>query len=173
MVNYRIAYDRFIRAAKKKNIEDGIVDKSMFNDMPGEVHHIRPRVLGGNNKFKNLVLLSYEDHAYAHLLLNLALLQEKKQDDVIKLNYTIPPFSNFRKIIKKKNPFRRLKVDVYVSGKNWPPTTMSIEEVAKYLCFMNHRNPKNELMLDGMFTTVVRTATFAGSKFGYKMMFHL
>lgn len=173
MVNFRIAYDRFVRAAKKKNIEDGIVDKSMFNDVEGEIHHIKPKVLGGSNKFKNLVLLSHEDHIYAHILLNLAFIQEKKQEIVAKLSYTAPVFDKFRELFKTRHPFRGLKVDIYVRGKNWAPNTMTIDEAARYFCFAAHRNPNNELMLNGMFAMIIRTATFAGSKFGYKMEFHI
>lgn len=36
---------------------------------PAERHHVIPRCIGGNNSAENLILLSPEDHFFAHLLL--------------------------------------------------------------------------------------------------------
>ena len=173
MVSFRTAYSRFIRAAKKKNIEDGIVDKSVMSSIELEVHHIVPKSLGGSNKFKNLVMLSHEDHIYAHLLLNFALMQEKRDDDLKKLSYTIPTYDKLRQMFKTKHPFRGLKVDVRVNANGMPPVAMSLDEAAKYFCFTAHLSPRSETMVNSMFATVIRTAMSNGSKFGYKMMFHI
>lgn len=96
-----------------------------------EVHHINPKQLGGSNKLKNLVLLSHDDHIYAHLLLNLALAQKHCYADLFSLAYTNVPSGILKMLKDRKNIFRGLKIDMFISGKKHTPTTMSIVEAAK------------------------------------------
>ena len=138
-----------------------------------EVHHITPKQLGGSNKLKNLVLLSHDDHVYAHLLLNLALAQEHNYANLTSLSYTNVPSGMLKMLKDRKNIFRGLKIDMFISGKKHTPTTMSIVEAAKIFCILGRKNYTNELLLDTEVTNVVRLATFSGSKFGYKLKLHL
>ena len=138
-----------------------------------EVHHITPKQLGGSNKLKNLVLLDHDEHVYAHLLLNLALVQEHNYRHLMSLSYTNVPSGMLKMLESRKNIFRGLKIDMFISGKKWPPTTMSIADAARILCILARKNPDNKLMLDSMVTEVVRLALFSNSKFGYKMKLHL
>lgn len=138
-----------------------------------EVHHINPKQLGGSNKLKNLVLLSHDDHIYAHLLLNLALAQKHCYADLFSLSYTNVPSGILKMLKDRKNIFRGLKVDMFIAGKKHTPTTMSIVEAAKIFCVLGRKNYTNELLLDTEVTNVVRFATFSGSKFGYKLKLHL
>lgn len=56
-MNYVRIYDEFITSRRGSNPQ------------PAERHHIIPRSIGGNNAAENLILLSPEDHFFAHLLL--------------------------------------------------------------------------------------------------------
>ena len=175
MIDYMTAYKRFISLAKKKM--HGINSKRKIykvgSDENLEVHHVKPKRLGGNSKFKNLVLLSHDDHIYAHLLLNLALTQKNCYDDLFRLDYVNVPNSILKMIKDRKNIFRGLKIDVFISGKKWSPITMSIVDAAKILCILAKRNYENEMLLASMASEVVRLALFHKSKFGYKMKFHM
>ena len=175
MVNYRTAYKRFISSAKKKM--HGIDSKRKLYEVQSdeklEIHHIRPKQLGGNNQLKNLVLMTHDEHVYAHLLLNLALVQEHNYGHLMSLSYTNVPSGMLKMLESRKNIFRGLKIDMFISGKKWPPTTMSIAEAARIFCILARKNPDNKLMLDSMVTEVVRLALFSNSKFGYKMKLHL
>ena len=175
MVDYRTAYKRFISSAKKKM--RGIDSKRKLYEVQSdeklEVHHITPKQLGGSNKLKNLVLLSHDDHVYAHLLLNLALAQEHNYANLTSLSYTNVPSGLLKMLKDRKNIFRGLKIDMFISGKKHAPTTMSIVEAAKIFCILGRKNYTNELLLDTEVTNVVRLATFSGSKFGYKLKLHL
>ena len=138
-----------------------------------EVHHINPKQLGGSNKLKNLVLLSHDDHIYAHLLLNLALAQKHCYADLFSLAYTDVPSGILKMLKDRKNIFRGLKIDMFISGKKHAPTTMSIVEAAKIFCILARKNYTNDLLLDTEVSNVVRLALFSNSKFGYKLKLHL
>lgn len=175
MVDYRTAYKRFISSAKKKM--HGIDSKRKLYEVQSdeklEVHHINPKQLGGSNKLKNLVLLSHDDHVYAHLLLNLALAQKHCYTELFSLSYTNVPSGILKMLKDRKNIFRGLKVDMFIAGKKHTPTTMSIVEAAKIFCVLGRKNYTNELLLDTEVTNVVRLALFSNSKFGYKLKLHL
>lgn len=175
MVDYRTAYKRFISSAKKKM--RGIDSKRKLYEVQSdeklEVHHINPKQLGGSNKLKNLVLLSHDDHIYAHLLLNLALAQKHCYTELFSLAYTNVPSGILKMLKDRKNIFRGLKIDMFISGKKHTPTTMSIVEAAKIFCVLGRKNYTNELLLDTEVTNVVRLALFSNSKFGYKLKLHL
>ena len=174
MIDYMTAYKRFISSAKKKM--RGIDSKRKLYEVQSdnklEAHHVKPKQLGGNNKLKNLVLLSYDDHVYAHLLLNLALAQ-KNCSDLFRLNYTNVPSSILKMLKDRKNIFRGLKIDMFISGKNHAPTTMSIVEAARIFCILARYNYENKILLAKMTAEVIRLALFHKSKFGYKMKFHM
>ena len=175
MIDYMTAYKRFISSAKKKM--RGIDSKRKLyevqSDKKLEVHHVKPKQLGGNNKLKNLVLLSYDDHVYAHLLLNLALAQKNCYADLFRLDYTNVPSSILKMLKDRKNIFRGLKIDMFISGKKQSPITMSIVDAAKILCVLARYNYENKMLLAKMTTEVIRLALFHKSKFGYKMKFHM
>jgi len=175
MVDYRTAYKRFISSAKKKM--HGIDSKRKLYEVQSdeklEVHHINPKQLGGSNKLKNLVLLSHDDHIYAHLLLNLALAQKHCYADLFSLAYTDVPSGILKMLKDRKNIFRGLKIDMFISGKKHAPTTMSIVEAAKIFCILARKNYTNDLLLDTEVSNVVRLALFSNSKFGYKLKLHL
>lgn len=172
MISYRIAYGRFILAAKKKNTKDGFTSNTKLSSLgEGELHHILPRKLGGTNNFKNLVLLSHDEHIYAHMLLNLALAQEGRLDDLRKLNY-FTVLDSTHEILDKKHAFKRLKIDIYVSGKKWPPITMSLHEAAKFMCFVTRKNYLNKIALNDMKHKIFMRAMHIKSFAGYKMKFN-
>ena len=175
MIDYMTAYKRFISSAKKKM--HGIDSKRKIykvgSDEKLEVHHVKPKRLGGNSKFKNLVLLSHDDHVYAHLLFNLALAQKNCYADLFGLNYINVPSSILKMIKDRKSIFRGLKIDMLISGKKQSPITMSIVDAAKILCILAKCNYENEMLLANMTAEVIRLALFHKSKFGYKMKFHM
>ena len=175
MIDYMVAYKRFISSAKKKMY--GIDSKRKIykvgSDEKLEVHHVKPKRLGGNSKFKNLVLLSHDDHVYAHLLLNLALAQKNCYDDIFRLAYVNVPSSILKMIKDRKNIFRGLKIDVFIFGKKQSPITMSIVDAAKILCILARCNYENKMLLAKMTAEVIRLALFNKTKFGYKMKLHI
>lgn len=175
MIDYMTAYKRFISSAKKKM--HGIDSKRKIykvgSDEKLEVHHVKPKQLGGNSKFKNLVLLSHDDHVYAHLLFNFALAQKNCYADLFRLNYTNVPSSILKMIKDRKSIFRGLKIDMLISGKKQSPITMSIVDAAKILCILAKCNYENKMLLASMTAEVIRLALFNKSKFGYKMKFHM
>jgi hypothetical protein len=175
MVNYRTAYRRLIAAAKKKQICLESRAK-LFNVAAKdglEVHHILPKAIGGSNKLKNLVLLSHDEHVYAHMLLNFALLQEGNINALHQLNYGQVCSFLLEMVKKRKNIVRGLKIDVYISGKNYEPNTMSIAETTKLFCCLHRWNFENELLFNDMMKKVVHYAMFAKSAFGYHIRFHV
>ena len=175
MIDYMTAYKRFISSAKKKM--HGIDSKRKIykvgSDEKLEVHHVKPKQLGGSNKFKNLVLLSHDDHVYAHLLLNLALAQKNCYADLFRLDYTNVPNSILKMLKDRKNIFRGLKIDMFISGKKQSPITMSIVDAAKILCVLARYNYENKMLLAKMTAEVIRLALFNKTKFGYKMKLHI
>lgn len=175
MADYSTAYERFISSAKKKM--HGIDSKRKLYEVQSdeklEVHHINPKQLGGGNNLKNFVLLSHDDHVYAHLLLNLALAQKHCYTELSRLSYTKVPSGILKMLKDKKNIFRGLKVDMFIAGNEHAPTTMSIVEAAKIFCVLDRKNYADELLLDTEVTNVVRLALFSKSKFGYKLKLHL
>ena len=175
MIDYMVAYKRFISSAKKKmcGIDSKLKLYEVRSDKKLEVHHVKPKQLGGNNTLKNLVLLSYDDHVYAHLLLNLALAQKNCYADLFGLDYTNVPSSILKMLKDRKNIFRGLKIDVFIFGKKQSLITMSIVDAAKILCILARYNYENEMLLASMTAEVIRLALFNKSKFGYKMKFHM
>ena len=175
MINYRIAYKRLVCTAKKKQLHldskaklFNVASKNNF-----EVHHIYPKSIGGSNKLKNLVMLLHDEHVYAHMLLNFALLQENNIGTLRRLDYG-QVVSNLLKMVKeRKNAFRGLKIDVYVSGKKHQPNTMSIAEATKLFCCLHRLNFENEVFFNDMMKKVMHNAMFAKTICGYLVKFHL
>lgn len=57
-MDYQLVYRRFIESRRSRRV-DGYF----------EVHHVLPRAFGGDDSDENLIILSPEDHFFAHLLL--------------------------------------------------------------------------------------------------------
>lgn len=170
MVNYRTTYNRFISSAKKKmvmcNIDSKLKAYNFQRKNKLEIHHIVPKILGGGKKFKNLVLLSHDDHIYAHFLLNMALFQEGRYGKLAHLGYSAFPAGMLEMLKTRKNVLRGLKVDVFVAGKHRDPTKMGIREIAKVFCVMSRQNYTDQLLFDEMVTKVMRAALFSKSIHG-------
>lgn len=62
-MNYKAIYEQFIDDRRGK--EAALSASGEYR----EVHHVRPRALGGDNQPSNLISLTPEDHLFAHLLL--------------------------------------------------------------------------------------------------------
>lgn len=177
MVNYRTAYNRFVTLAQKKlakhQLDTHHKRHCFCRKHKLEIHHITPKNLGGTNDFNNLVLLSHDDHIYAHFLLNLALFQEGKQEELAKLNYPEIPAKMLDMLNLRKNILRGLKVEVFVSGKNNPPTIMSIREITKILCVIRRWNFTNQLLFSSMLIKVIRAALFFRPVSGIKLRLNM
>lgn len=63
MLNYRKIYDNLVSKAKLRGL-----DKNKFNSYC-EIHHIKPRSIGGSDSIDNLVMLTGREHYIAHMLL--------------------------------------------------------------------------------------------------------
>lgn len=171
--SFKTAYERFICAAKKRQDASQLTRREMQklkSKSSLEVHHIIPRSLGGTDKLANLVLLTHADHIYAHLLLNLALAQEDKQEWLAKLTYrTVPPKLLMKLLKSRKNALRGLKIDMFIAGKKHPPTTMSITDAAKICCAVARLDFSDQSLLSKMAAEVLSTAIYSSRKLGYRL----
>lgn len=177
MVNYRTTYNRFVSSAKKRMDEHKIDSKLKLYQLQRkskmEIHHITPKILGGGNKLRNLVLLSHDEHTYAHFLLNLALFQEGRHERLNQLDYSAFPDKMLEMLNSRKNVLRGLKIEVFISGKHQAPTIMSIREVAKIFCIIRRWNYMDSSLFDNMITKIMRAALFFKPVSGIKMKLHM
>ena len=80
--NYQKDYDELISAAKSQNRTKGQIYY--------ELHHIKPKSLGGDNSKENLVLLTFEEHLLAHYLLWKITKTDKMAKALISMKPNIP-----------------------------------------------------------------------------------
>ena len=109
-MNYYEAYKRLVLKAKKENICAGYtsIRKMKASKNGNEIHHIKPKCLCDDDSFSNLVLLSHDDHIYAHWLMNLSYYQCGNFKALNKLMY-----GKFLSIEHfKRNAFRGLKIQL-------------------------------------------------------------
>ena len=175
MANYRTAYDYLISRARRQMAASGIVTKKQLYAASGEeanlqIHHVQPQKFGGKNTVQNMVLLSPDEHCWAHTLLNLALYQEKKFANLHTLNYT-KVVSSLVDDLKHRNALRDLKVDVHILGKKQKPTTMSFAKAAELFAFALRKDVKVDL--DYVTIHVFRAAMFNRMLCGYKVALHM
>ena len=111
MVDFGKQYDAFIKAKWRECEKQGIT-KAIGKKRKLEIHHIVPKSLlvmkqfrrvVANNKQHNTVMMSTDDHIFAHLLLNLAFEQRGNNDWTNKLSFTRKiPKTLFLKLLKGK-----------------------------------------------------------------------
>ena len=170
-MDFHLAYQRFCWKAKAKDRENGIATAFQYaraKSKSRQVHHIFPKVLGGSNSASNYVLLDVNSHKYAHVLLNLALMQEGNGEAFKCLNYVDLPEIAF---LMKQNAMKSCKVAVYVKGKKHDPIVMSIRQAATYFCFVAHMDFRSQDSLEFIEKQVFRAAMRGGSKYGFKVEF--
>ena len=153
MVDFGKQYDAFIKAkwreCKKQGITKAIGKKRKF-----EIHHIVPKSLlvmkrfrrvVANNKQHNTVMMSTDDHIFAHLLLNLAFEQRGNNDWTKKLSFTRKiPKTLFRKLLKGKF-LTQVKFEVkFLNRQNQDKTIrMSALDAMHYMAFVLGYDPRN------------------------------
>ena len=170
-MDYMLAYERFCQRAKARDRRNGITAASQYNRHRSDahqIHHIMPKKLGGKNTPENYVLLDPNSHKYAHVLLNLALAQKGKTEDICRLDYCDCPEVDF---LMKQNAMKSCKVAVYVEGKKHDPIVMSIREAAKYFCFVAHKNFTNKESLESTEIRVLKMAMSSTAKYGFIVRF--
>lgn len=145
-MDFKLAYERFCRREKLQNKKDDIVSTNAYLDRKWsgykEVHHILPKSFGGRNVSSNFVAISSEKHKYAHVLLNLALLQEHNTKALDLLSYTSVDLP--MDFILKQRAMREVKISIPISGKKHPHLVLSIPEATKYFCFASRKNFTNK-----------------------------
>lgn len=146
-MNYKAAYQRFIAKAKAQNLKDGFATKKAIykrkTALDCQIHHIKPRSLGGSSEIDNLVLLSPEDHIYAHCLLDLSLYQSGNKKALERLDYHYGKIK--KKDMLKRTGFRKLKVEMQFNcKKSDKPLVFTLMKAAKYIAFIQKFNPDNE-----------------------------
>lgn len=156
-------------------LASGIATKKQLYAASGEesglqIHHVVPQSFGGKNTIQNLVLLTPNEHGWAHMLLNLALYQEKKFASLHTLNYT-NVIAGLADALKHKNALRGLKVDVHVTGKNHDPATMSFARAAELFAFISRRDLESSV--NDVVAQVFRAALFNRAPYGYKLKLHM
>ena len=170
-MDFRLAYQRFCQKAKAKDRENGIATKSQYayaKSKAYQIHHVFPKVLGGSNSAANYVLLDANSHKYAHVLLNLALMQEGNGEALKRLGYVDLPELAF---LMKQNAMKSCKVVVYVKGKKHDPIVMSIRQAATYFCFAARMDFRSQDSLEFIEKQVLKTAMRGVSKYGFKIEF--
>lgn len=113
-MNYYEAYKRFISKAKKENIHSGYtsISKMHASKNGNEIHHIKPKCLGGADAFDNFVLLSHDDHIYAHWLLGFSFYKNGNFKTLKTLSCNKFSSSTYF----KRNAFRRLKIQISLAN---------------------------------------------------------
>lgn len=124
-MDYGIAYSRFIgKARRRKSVPAG----------PLQLHHVVPKSLGGGG---DVVKVTPDEHVYAHMLLNVSLLQKGRAEDFRKLDYGYRADA-FR--IMKNRAFRKIAVSVEDAEGS---AVMPLAEAGRRLAALRH--PESEV----------------------------
>ena len=153
MVDFGKQYDAFIKAKWCECEKQGIT-KAIGKKRKLEIHHIVPKSLlvmkqfrqvVANNKRHNTVMMSTDDHIFAHLLLNLAFEQRGNNDWTKKLSFTRKiPKTLFRKLLKGKF-LTQVKFEVkFLNRQNQDKTIrMSALDAMHYMAFVLGYDPRD------------------------------
>ena len=153
MVDFGKQYDAFIKAKWCECEKQGIT-KAIGKKRKLEIHHIVPKSLlvmkqfrrvVANNKLHNTVMMSTDDHIFAHLLLNLAFEQRGNNDWTNKLSFTRKiPKTLFRKLLKGKF-LTQVKFEVkFLNRQNQDKTIrMSALDAMHYMAFVLGYDPRD------------------------------
>ena len=153
MVDFGKQYDAFIKAKWCECEKQGIT-KAIGKKRKLEIHHIVPKSLlvmkrfrrvVANNKQHNTVMMSTDDHIFAHLLLNLAFEQRGNNDWTKKLSFTRKiPKTLFRKLLKGKF-LTQVKFEVkFLNRQNQDKTIrMSALDAMHYMAFVLGYDPRD------------------------------
>ena len=157
-MDYTIAYERFCSAKRKQNLRDGllkskteVVKRHKKNGM--QLHHMKPLRLNGADQLLNYVLLSREDHAFAHLLFDLALYQRGNVKAVKTLDYGA---YQLPARCLKRNPLRGVKIEMKLPGKkDFKP--FSLKQAALYYACLRQRDiTSQQVLLDSTWAVLKR-----------------
>lgn len=109
MIDYYKAYFRFIEAKKINLAPTNRLVRNQVRRQHLERHHVYPKSLGGKNERDNMVLLNELDHAIAHILFQIAMLQ---RNDHVDMNYSIRTSKSKLKsnITTYWNPVSKIKI---------------------------------------------------------------
>ena len=153
MVDFGKQYDAFIKAKWCECEKQGIT-KAIGKKRKLEIHHIVPKSLlvmkqfrrvVANNKGHNTVMMSTDDHIFAHLLLNLAFEQRGNNDWTKKLSFTRKiPKTLFLKLLKGKF-LTQVKFEVkFLNRQNQDKTIrMSALDAMHYMAFVLGYDPRD------------------------------
>lgn len=153
MVDFGKQYDAFIKAKWHECEKQGIT-KAIGKKRKLEIHHIVPKSLlvmklfrrvVANNRQQNTVMMSTDDHIFAHLLLNLAFEQRGNNDWTKQLSFTRKiPKTLFRKLLKGKF-LTQVKFEVkFLNGQNQDKAIrMSALDAMHYMAFVLGYDPRD------------------------------
>ena len=153
MVDFGKQYDAFIKAKWYECEKQGIT-KAIGKKRKLEIHHIVPKSLlvmklfrrvVANNRQQNTVMMSTDDHIFAHLLLNLAFEQRGNNDWTKQLSFTRKiPKTLFRKLLKGKF-LTQVKFEVkFLNGQNQDKAIrMSALDAMHYMAFVLGYDPRD------------------------------
>ena len=157
-MDYTIAYNRFCSIKRKQNLKDGllksktdVVKHHKKNGM--QLHHVKPLRLNGADQLPNFVLLSREDHTFAHLLFDLALYQRGKVNAVKTLDYGV--YQLPAKCLKR-NSLRGIKIEMKFPGKK-DFKKFSLKQAALYYACLRQRDITNpQILIDSTWAVLKR-----------------
>ena len=131
MLDYFNTYKNFI---DKKSVKGLTRDEAHKKNL--ELHHFLPKCKGGTRK-DNLVCLTEIDHCIAHILFDIAMVQQGK-DPIY--GYSVRPVIRSMDDIDWTdywNPLTKVKVSIKLSGKM---KTMTMAEAIKLMCMLKHED---------------------------------
>lgn len=173
-MDYTIAYNRFCISKRKQNLQNGllkskndIVKKHNKNGL--QLHHIKPLRLNGANKLFNYVLLSREDHIFAHLLLNLSLYQQGNFKALKTLGYSAYCLPNE---FLKKHSLKGIKIALKFPEKK-DFKLFSLKQAALYYAIVRQKDITDKQILNASIWAVLKRSLLNGSKGGinFKVVF--
>ena len=181
MVNFGKQYDVFIKTKWRECQKQGIT-KAIGKKRKFEIHHVVPKSLlvmkqfrrvVANNGQKNTVMMSTDDHIFAHLLLNLAFEQRGNNEWTRQLSFSRKiPKTLFHKLLKGKF-LTQVKFEVtFCGGQNKGKSAkMSALDAMHYMAFVLGYNPQDSngclIALNHLFNCV----TFRRKAYGLRWNF--
>lgn len=121
VMDYGIAYSRFIGKMRRRK------------QLPAkrfQLHHVIPKSLGGG---EDVVKVTPDEHVYAHMLINMSLLQRGRVEDFRRLDYAAYRPDAFR--IMNNSAFRKTAVSVEDAEGS---AVMPLAEAGRRLAALGH-----------------------------------
>lgn len=138
-------------------IEQGITSGNKLEEMRRgfEVHHIQPKCIfkmrnqDGVNNFSNLVLMTHEEHVYAHYLLMMAQAQHHKLNELDRVGYC----NNEVWMILRNPLFKKVRLNVRLGNQD---VSMTARDAVKCRCIQKNCDYRSQKQCAKAFREILR-----------------